>query len=89
MSNTRPRMLSTALDHQKGTARWVHDAVPRSYAYNPLTGAVSGSSGSSGIRGLPTVAMINSARVTAVLGGEPVISAGAGDGDKGRPLGSV
>ena len=36
------RMMSTTLDHQKGTKLWVHDATPRTYDYHPFSPHVTG-----------------------------------------------
>ena len=63
---TRPRMMSTTLDHQKGNKLWIHDAVPRNYSYHPFSSEVSGITPAG--PGLPTVAMINSARLTGSFG---------------------
>lgn len=35
-------MMSTTLDHQKGTKLWVHDATPRTYDYHPFSPHVTG-----------------------------------------------
>jgi hypothetical protein len=74
-ADTRSRMMSTALDHQKGNKLWVHDAVARDYSYHPFSSQVSGITPEG--PALPTVAMINSARLTGSLAG------GAGGGATG------
>ena len=77
--------MSTTLDHQKGNKLWIHDAVPRNYSYHPFSSEVSGITPAG--PGLPTVAMINSARLTGSFGAATAIGgsqSGGSDVDGGQ-----
>lgn len=80
-ADTRPRMMSTTLDHQKGNKLWVHDAVPRNYSYHPFSTQVSGITPEG--PALPTVAMINSARFSSGGSVGPIQQFGAGSSGAG------
>lgn len=80
------RMLSTCLDHQKGTKLWVHDAAPRHYGYHPFSTAVTGitpegRAGTGPGVGIPSTVGVMS--TVAVRGGRGVKGSSSGEMESG------